>query len=54
MNVCEGEGVESVLQADGDADLLIKTTVESSQTKKTVHVGDNTDLIVLLCYYAKS
>ena len=28
--------------------------MESFQTKKTVHVGDNTDLIVLLCYYAKS
>ena len=44
-----------VLQANGDADLVIvKTAVESSQTKKTVYVGDNTDLIVLLCHYAKS
>ena len=37
----------------GEADLLIvKTTVESTQTNTTVLVGDDTDLLVLLCYHA--
>ncbi|KXJ04925.1 hypothetical protein AC249_AIPGENE19089, partial [Exaiptasia diaphana] len=41
-----------VLQADGDADLLIaKTAVASSETKPTTLVGDDTDLLILLCYY---
>ena len=40
--------------ADGDADLLIvRTAVESAQTKTTVLVGDDTDLLVLLCYHAR-
>ena len=39
--------------SDGDADLLIvKTAVESAQTNTTVLVGDDTDLLVLLCYHA--
>lgn len=39
--------------SDGDADLLIvKTAVESARTKTTVLVGDDTDLLVLLCYHA--
>ena len=39
--------------ANGDADLLIvKTAVESARTSTTVLVGDNTDLLVLLCYHA--
>ncbi len=36
--------------ASGDADFL---TVQSATTSNTVLVGDNTDLIVLLCYHAK-
>lgn len=40
-------------QSNGDADLLIvKTAVESARTKTTVLVGDDTDLLVLLCYHA--
>ena len=40
-------------QAPGGADLLIvQTTVESSITTTTVLVGDDTDLLVLLCYHA--
>ena len=38
--------------AHGFADLLIvKTAIESAQTKTTVLVGDDTDLVVLLCYH---
>ena len=40
-------------QSNGDADLLIvKTAVESARTKTMVLVGDDTDLLVLLCYHA--
>ena len=39
--------------ASDDADLLIvKKAVESATTMKTVLVGDDTDLLVLLCYHA--
>ena len=39
--------------ASGDADLLIvQKAVQSSATSTTVLVGDDTDLIVLLCYHA--
>ena len=39
--------------ANGDADLLIvKTAVESARMSTTVLVGDDTDLLVLLCYHA--
>ena len=39
--------------ANGDADLLIvKTAVESARTNTTFLVGDDTDLLVLLCYHA--
>lgn len=38
--------------ADGDADVLIvKTAVESARERTTVLVGDDTDLLVLLCFY---
>ena len=38
---------------NGDANLLIvKTAVESTRTSTTVLVGDDTDLLVLLCYHA--
>ena len=38
--------------APGDADVLIvKTAVESARTRSTVLVGDDTDLLVLLCYH---
>ena len=39
--------------ASADADLLIvQQAVESATTMKTVSVGDDTDLLVLLCYHA--
>ena len=43
------------LQAVGDADVLIaKTAVASAATHPTALVGDDTDLLVLLCYYVKA
>ena len=42
-----------VLHAEGDADLLIaQTAVESSRTNPTTLIGDDTDLLVLLCHHA--
>ena len=39
--------------ANGDTDLIIvKTAAESARTSTTVLVGDDTDLLVLLCYHA--
>ena len=39
--------------ASADADLLmVKKAVESATTMKTVLVGDDTNLLVLLCYHA--
>ena len=39
--------------AQGNADLLIvQTAVQSVTTENTVLVGDDTDLIVLFCFYA--
>ena len=39
--------------ADEDADLLIaQTAVQSAAMKNTVLVADDTDLAILLCYYA--
>ncbi len=47
MKKCE------VHHAPGDADLLIvQKAVESATTLKTVLVGDDTDLLILLCYHA--
>ncbi|CAH3108670.1 unnamed protein product, partial [Porites lobata] len=41
--------------AEGDADVLIvKTAVESAKERNTVLVGDDTDLLVLLCFYTRS
>ena len=43
------------LQAEGDADVLIvKTAVDSAVTHPIVLVGDDTDLLVLLCYHTKA
>ena len=40
--------------ASGDADLLIvQKAIQSATTSNTVLVGDDTDLIVLLCYHAE-
>ena len=39
--------------AEEDADLLIaQTAMQSAATKNTVLVADDTDLVILLCYYA--
>ena len=43
----------TVFHATGDADVLIVTTaVESAKTKTTVLIGEDTDLLILLCYHA--
>ena len=40
---------------NGEGDLLIvKTAVASARTNTTVLVGDDTDLLVLLCYHASN
>ena len=40
--------------AQGDADLLIAhTAVQSAASKNTVVIADDTDLVILLCYYAE-
>ncbi len=42
-----------VYHAAGDADVLIlQKTVECAATTNTVLVGDDTDLLILLCYHA--
>jgi hypothetical protein len=44
-----------VKHAGGDADLLIvQTTVTAADQSITTLVGDDTDLLVLLCYHAKN
>ena len=44
----------NVLQAPGDADLLIvQTAVQEARTRTTVLVGDDTDLLVLLIYHGQ-
>jgi len=41
--------------AEGDADVLIvKTAVESARERNIVLLGDDTDLLVLLCFYTRS
>jgi len=43
----------TTLHAEGDADLLIvQTAIQSAQSVATVLIGDDTDLLVLLCYHA--
>jgi len=45
----------STFQAKGDADtLIVRTAVDSAQLVDTVLVGDDTDLLVLLCHHAES
>ncbi|KXJ09307.1 hypothetical protein AC249_AIPGENE3666, partial [Exaiptasia diaphana] len=43
-----------VYHSVSDADLAIAlTTIQSSESETTVLIGDDTDLLVLLCYYVK-
>ena len=43
------------LQAEGNADLLIiETPVGSAERDQTVLIGEDTDLLILLCHYASS
>ena len=43
----------TVYHASGDADvLIIQKAVQSAQTMETILIGEDTDLLVLLCYYA--
>ena len=45
---------QSTIHAEGDADLLIvQTAIQSSRSVTTVLVGDDTDLLVLLCHHAE-
>ncbi|KAJ8050970.1 hypothetical protein HOLleu_04363 [Holothuria leucospilota] len=38
--------------AEGDADVLIvQTAIESAESHQTIVVGDDTDLLVLLCFH---
>lgn len=40
--------------AEGNADVLIvKTAVESARERNTVFVGNDTDLLALLCFYTR-
>ena len=44
----------TVIHSTGDADLLIvQTAIQSARSVPTVLVGDDTDLLVLLCYHAE-
>jgi hypothetical protein len=41
-----------VVNASGDADVLIvKTAVAATHKYETVLIGDDTDLLVVMCYY---
>ena len=43
-----------IRHAKGDADVLIvETTVQSAMSGETTSVGDDTDLLVLLCFHVK-
>ena len=43
-----------VYHSTADADLLkVNKAVESSRTMDYVQVGDDTDLLILLCYHAE-
>ena len=47
--------VVSVFHAQGEADVLItKTALAKASENKTVVVGNNTDLLVLLLYHARN
>lgn len=49
----QADGVK-VHNVQGDADLLIvQTAIDTSQKVPTVLVGDDTDLLILLCHHAK-
>ena len=44
-----------VINAEADADVLVvQTAIESAASNNTVLVGDDTDLLILLCYNSKS
>ena len=44
-----------MLHADDDADMVIvKKTIDISQTANTAVIGDDTDLLVLLLYHARN
>jgi len=48
----QANGIQTY-HAEGDADLLIATTaVKYALTTPTVVIGDDTDLLILLCYHA--
>ena len=50
-NVLEQNGCQTI-HARGDADVLIvQTAIQAASTSNTVVIGDDTDLLILLCYY---
>lgn len=53
LSKCLQESGCPTIHAVSDADVLIvKTAVASASSKKTVVLGEDTDLLVLLCYHA--
>ena len=45
----------SVVKAKADADyLIVKTAVDCAEHHDTIVVGQDTDLLVLLCYHAQN
>ena len=53
LSKCLQERGCPTIHAVSDADVLIvKTAVASSSSKKTVVLGEDTDLLILFCYHA--
>ena len=45
----------TVINASGDADMeIVKATIKASQNQPTTLIGENTDLLILLLYYAEA
>ena len=49
----ESSGCKTYHAAGDGAAVVIKTVVEDATNIDTVSIGDGTDLLVLLCYYAQ-
>lgn len=53
-NTLQSRGCTTILAAEGDADLLtVQTAVASAKDMTTVLVGEDTDLLILLCYHVE-
>ena len=52
LGQCQQENGIYVQHATGDADLLIvQTAINYTETNDTVIIGEDTDLLVLMCYH---